>query len=68
LEAKASAVRRGTRWDDVADKMRKVFAIGPAGIDHLKHHLDQGKSVSVTHGSGGIQETFGGAVVRILGS
>ena len=27
-------VRRGTRWDDVADKMRKVFAIGPAGIDH----------------------------------
>jgi hypothetical protein len=52
------------RWDEVAKKLEDAFVIGPVGIEKLKHHLDEGKSVSVTHASGGIRETFGGARVR----
>ena len=51
-------------WDEVAKKLADVFAIGPAGIEKLKHHLDRGQRVSVSHASGGIHETFGGAMVK----
>jgi hypothetical protein len=52
------------QWNDVAAKLKDVLHVGPAGIAQLKHHLDQGKSVSATHGSGSIHESFGGATAR----
>jgi hypothetical protein len=65
LQARSTALF-GTsweRWDDVAKKLADVFVIGPVGIEKLKHHLDEGKSVSVTHASGSTRESFGGARV-----
>jgi hypothetical protein len=52
------------QWDEVAEKLADVLHVGSAGIAKLKHHLDQGEQVSVTHASGGIHESFGGARVK----
>jgi hypothetical protein len=52
------------QWKDIAKKLEDVLHVGQAGIAKLKHELDEGNPVSVTHASGGIKESFGGALVK----